>query len=492
MKVSELLNKDCVVSGSEFLNEEISDVCDKSEEIEPGCLFILNESVNCTNEEIAEKTRRKNPRIIVCSEKMSKFFADFKTITVSDTRAATSEIYSKYYRINYDKLVFIGVTGTNGKTTTATLIKNILDFNEKKTGFIGTGKIIIGDKKINDGYYSMTTPDPKALYKYIKEMENAGCEYIVMEVSSHSLYLEKVAPIKFKIGIFTNLSSEHLDFHKNIDEYYRAKKKLFDLCEIGIFNADDIYSMQAYNDFKGEKYCVGAIKSADVYARNVTVNGLYGVDYFYREKNFSFKAKLKIPGVYNVYNSMLAIKAAILLGICPCDAKKGVNATENIEGRFEIICQKPMIIIDYAHTEKAMESILKTINLNKKTEQKLICVFGCGGERDVSKRDKMGACAEKYSDSVIVTGDNPRNEDPEKIINDILKGIRFKEKVKVINDRKEALIYAASTAGKNDIVCVLGKGHEKYIINASGYTFFDEKEILLNALKNKDLVSICE
>lgn len=449
-------------------------------------LLVLLESAKRHNEEIKSILKSRSPAAIICDSDDYSKAEGSPIIKVENARKALAFIYSRYYEINYSKFKMVAVTGTNGKTSTATMIMRILEENGEKVGFIGTGKILINGSPFTNSRYSMTTPDPDLLYRAIANMGEMGCTAIVMEVSSHALFFEKVAPIRFNVAVFTNLSHEHLDFHKDMESYYTTKLKLFSQAEIGIFNIDDTYSKRAYEESEKEKRGVGIINKADATGINVTLNGLDGSEYVYRESRGLFKVKLQLGGAYNVYNSMMALSAAIAIGVPPCVAKRAVQKIESIDGRLERFKDSVTVIIDYAHTEAAMSNVLKLINSSKKAGQKSITVFGCGGERDKEKRPLMARAAERLSDSVIVTSDNSRSENETDIINDILLGFEKTESRRVITSRKEAIEHAILEAENGDIIAILGKGHEKYNIGKNGYTDFDETEIVRDALRKRN------
>lgn len=405
----------------------------------------------------------------------------FPTVRVKDARRAMAFAYSNFYEIDYSRLHIIGVSGTNGKTSTSLFIYSILRFAGIKAGFIGTGRIESDGEVISENNYSMTTPDPDLLYKSIKKMQLAACTAVIMEVSSHALTLGKVDPIPFKYGIMTNLSSEHMDFHKNMENYFQAKCKLFSLCSTGVFNIDDDYARRAYNERRARKISVGAVRQGDVYATDVEDMGFDGISYVYRTANFSFRAKLKTAGIYNVYNSMLAAVVCIDMGILPCVVRSAMKSIRALPGRFEIIKERITVIIDYAHTEGAFESVLKSIRSSKSSVQSLTVIFGAGGERDGKKRPRFAEIAEKYADRIIVTSDNSRNEDTKDIIADIIRG--FKEKsYEICEDRRRAIYDTVLNSEDGSVIAIIGKGAEKYNIDKDGYHPFDEKEIVYSAL----------
>ena len=487
MNLYEIIYSNEYKSNFPVKNLEIENISTSPENIDAKTLFVIIKSINFDVNKIIDYVISKKPAAIICNKELTIESTYIPILKTDNTRSLLPFLYSRFYRIDYSKMKFTAVTGTNGKTTTPTMLSHILSSSGKKVGFIGTGKIIIDGKQINDSQYSMTTPDPSLLYAVIKDMEICGCDTVVMEVSSHALHFDKVLPIPFEIAIFTNLSPEHMDFHKNMETYYKTKLKLFSQTKIGIFNMDDEYSRKAESEVLCQKHSIGIINNAESFARDIIQNGLYGSEYIFCESNKLFKVKLSLGGAYNIYNSMLAIKAALELGIKPCDAKNAISKLHSIDGRLETISNAPTVIIDYAHTEDALLNILKTAYSNKTMGQKLTVVFGCGGDRDTLKRPKMAAIAEKYSDFVIVTTDNSRTEPETKIIKDILKGFSYPKKHKVISSRKDAIEYAVINADASDIVIIIGKGHERYNIDKNGYHSFDERKIIKDAIdKRKD------
>ena len=406
--------------------------------------------------------------------------ASYVQIPAGNVRAALSYALSNAYGIDYDKIKIVGVTGTNGKTTTATLIYTILRQCGYKAGFIGTGKILCNDTPLCSENYSMTTPDPAVLYPSIAKMIRDGCRYIVMEVSSHSIALNKIAPIKFEYAIFTNLDNDHLDFHGTKEEYFNTKLKLFSMCKKGLFNLDDKYSGKASEMVKCDKSTYGIINPGLTYATDIEMS-LNGTTFFFREKNLIFKIKSDLIGAFNVYNIIAAVKCTIDLGIKPCIAKAAVEEAHFIEGRMEVLPGKITVIIDYAHTPFAFYNCLKTIKRSINVKQKLLVVFGCGGQRDRSKRPFFGKYAAELADEIIITEDNCRNESFDDIAKDIIAGI-VKKGYQVIPDRENAIKYALKSASPGDVVAIIGKGHERYKIVADQYIPFDERKIVQETL----------
>ncbi len=426
------------------------------------------------------------PLAVVCEEDDDAEVFNCPIIRTKNTRRTLAYSYSNFYGIDYGKFKIIAVTGTNGKSSVCKMIAHILTAAGKKVGLIGTGVISIDGKVISDRFYSMTTPDPSVLYSSIKEMEEAGCTHIVMEASSHALKLEKLSPIKFDIGIFTNLAHDHADFHVDTSDYYGAKASLFRNCKTGIFNLDDKYSALCYKDANCRKISVGVLNKADAYATDIIFHGLDGTEFFYREKGMIFKMPLHLPGAFNVYNSLMALKCAIELGVPPCEAKRSLAELRSIDGRMEVIKGGVNVVIDYAHTPEAFENALKTLKSYIISGQKLTVVFGCGGERDRSKRPGIGRACARFADNLIITEDNSRGEDPDMIFADIVRGLPKECSYRIIPNRERAIREAVFSSKDGDTVAVLGKGHEKYIIGKEGVKDFNEREIIDRALQERE------
>lgn len=450
-------------------------------DIKEDSLLFITERVDGDNKPFDPRSLSALPLGIVVSHSQEVLFDDIPVIRVGNVRAALAFALSNLYEIDYGKIKFIGVTGTNGKTTTATMIHRILSDAGYKAGFIGTGKIISVATSLSEATYSMTTPDPTTMYPAIARMQKDGCTHIVMEVSSHSIALGKIAPIKFEYAIFTNLDNDHLDFHKTKEAYFNTKLKLFKSAKRGLFNLDDEYSRRAYALATCEKSSFGVVRQGDSYATDIEV-GISGSLFYYRENGLIAKVKTNLPGAFNVYNSIAALRCAIDLGIKPCIAKRSLEGIEYIEGRMEMIKGDVSVIIDYAHTPVAFYNCLKTVKQSINTKQNITVVFGCGGNRDTLKRPMFGKYAEMLADRIIVTEDNSRGESTDKIISDITAGMQ-KDTHKIIKDRAMAIEYAIKTASYGDVVLIVGKGHEKYKITDKGYVPFDEKKIVLDALK---------
>lgn len=422
------------------------------------------------------------------SEDISKYISDKVTfIRVENTRKALAIISSVYYDNPSNKLNMIGITGTKGKTTTAYMLRDILLASGKKTGMIGTIYNTYNDVVIKS---SRTSPESLDLQKLLYEMVNSKIEYVVMEVSSHALELYRVYGIKFKVGIFTNLAQEHLDFHKTMENYLEAKLKLFTQSEYAIVNGDDIYAPRLIKNIKTKYATFGLDNDVNITATDIRVNSSNVEFKMYINKMLE-TIHVEIPGKFTVYNALAAISAASFLN-CQMDAILLALANVKVPGRCETvnIGKTFSVVIDYAHNPSSMEAILTS--LKKFAKGRIICVFGCGGNRDVTKREKMGELAGKYADFTVITTDNPRDEKPKDIILAIEKGMKLtKGLYKVEENRTEAIRFAMRIAWKNDIVLLLGKGHETYMELKNGKKIhFDEREIVKNiaeSMPNKNI-----
>lgn len=478
MKVGDLL-KDIdykILQGKDDIS--IEGLNYNSRAIKNGDAFFCIKGLKSDGHTYAKSAVENGAKVIVCEENISIKDNDITIIKVNDSRKALAMASSNYYDNPSRKMKIIGITGTNGKTTTGFMMKNVLEKAGFKVGLIGTVANYIGDKKLKS---ERTTPESLELHKLFNDMIKAGVEYCVMEVSSHSLYLDRVYGINFSDAIFTNLTQDHLDFHKTMENYFKAKCILFNNATNKIINIDDEHGRKITSLFeKCKTYSIN--ESSNLRAFDI-VNTSKGVSFDILLNGKKENIKLMIPGVYNVYNSLAVIMVALLNNIDFNKIKEGLRAAR-VPGRCELIEHNDKlnfeIIIDYAHTPDALEKILKSAR--EFTKGRLLCVFGCGGDRDTTKRPIMGEMASKLSDLVFVTSDNPRSEDPRKIIDDIIKGIS-KNNYIVEENRKEAIFKAIKEGKHNDVIVIAGKGHEDYQVLKDKVIDFDERKVIKELLE---------
>ncbi len=476
MKLKDLLENKAVIS---IGDTEITSITDNTKKVQSGSLFFCIKGGSFDGHNAAAEMLEKGAVAVVCERDLR--LGDRQIIT-SDTRKLYGEVCAAWFGHPEKKMTFIGVTGTNGKTTTTSIIKHILMSTGHKTGLIGTIQNEIGNEILHT---DNTTPFAFEYMEVLAKMADAGCEYVVMEVSSFALVQKRIGSTHFKLAVFTNLTQDHLDYHKDMEDYYQAKKMLFDMCDTAIINIDDDYGQRLYNEVNCNKlsFCINK-RLADYKADSVNIKST-GNKFAVLSNSGVMLINSHIPGMFNVSNMTAAIAVCIRLGI---DTDSIINAIENyngVKGRCEVIPTGMdfTVICDYAHTPDAIENILRSVK--EYTENRLICLFGCGGNRDAAKRPKMAQAAAKYADRLIVTSDNPRNEVPEDIIKDILVGLEKTDiPYDVVVDRKEAIFYGLQIAEKGDIIVLAGKGHEDYQILANmEHIHFDEREIVAEGLK---------
>jgi UDP-N-acetylmuramoyl-L-alanyl-D-glutamate--2,6-diaminopimelate ligase len=413
------------------------------------------------------------------------FVAENTTVIwVKNSRKILPIISSRFYNNPTNVLKLIGITGTNGKTTTAYLIKSILESWNKRVGLIGTIAVEIGAKKIDS---MRTTPESLDLHKMFMEMVDEGLSYVIMEVSSHSLIQKRVEGCNFHIGAFTNLSQDHLDFHKDMESYRKAKEKLFYMTKYAnVINCDDKEGRKIIHSIKNIKtplITVGIDNKADVMAKNIEIND-EGVSFTLVNPDYTIPIRSKIPGRFSVYNCLVAAAVAYVEGVDKKAVCDGIESLKSVAGRVEVVnINTPYkVIIDYAHTPDGLENIL--VSIRNYAEGKIITVFGCGGDRDKGKRSIMGKIAGTYSDFCILTSDNPRSEEPYSIIRQIEKGIVNTGCSYIcIENRKDAIREAMKIAKKGDIILLAGKGHERNQELSDKIIDFDEREIVKMILK---------
>lgn len=456
----------------------IEDLYYDSREVTPNSLFFCIKGLTVDGHDFAPQAVAKGAKVLVL-ERDVDVDGDITKVFVPNSKTAMAYMAKNFYRNPTKDINFIGVTGTNGKTTVTYLVKSILEKAGQKVGLIGTISNMIGDRKMPSKF---TTPESLELQKLLREMADENVDSVVMEVSSHSLALGRVEGCEYDIGVFTNLSQDHLDFHANMEEYRDAKAKLFTQSKLAIINEDDKNGRWIKKRVPTKVFTYGIYKDADIYARELEITDR-GVAFHLHTPSGSIPINLAIPGIFSIYNGLAAASICYNLGISLEIIAQGLQEVKGVDGRFELLDTGTdySVILDYAHTPDGLENILTTAK--EFAKGRIITLFGCGGDRDHGKRPIMGEIAGKYSDLCIITSDNPRSEDPMDIIKDIVPGI---EKTgcdyTIIENRREAIEYALAQAQKDDIVILAGKGHETYQILKDKTIPFDEKQIVAEIL----------
>lgn len=463
-----------------------------SRAVMPGTLFVCLSGFKTDGHNYIKQAHSQGAVAVIVEKVVEDIPEGLTVITVSDTREAIKAVTPYFFDYPSRKLRMIGVTGTNGKTTTTYLLKNILQEAGYQVGVIGTIQNSIGDRIVPS---KNTTPDVIDLQNLLAEMVANKMDYVVMEVSSHALALERVAGCEFDVGIFTNMTQDHLDFHVTFENYLAAKAKLFQsLSDNGnhkknktaIINVDDAAAAAILSSTACNTITYGITKDANLKAENPNVQAA-GTEFAIAGAFGVMNLKLKITGLFNVYNVLSAVGAALAEGIEPAIIKNALEKFQSVPGRFELVNagQNFSVIVDYAHTPDGLENILQTAKQIAK--QRIIVVFGCGGDRDRTKRPIMGKLAATYGDIVIATSDNPRSEDPALILEEIEVGIKeglsAGELYEKISDRRQAIARALELAAQDDIVIIAGKGHENYQILKNETISFDDKEVVKEIIK---------
>lgn len=471
-----MLLKNLINTDSNLGDVNITGITCDSREVKNGYAFVCINGWKLDGHEFAQKALKSGAAVIIAERDLGLE----NQIVVDDTHAAYAEMSANWFDNPAKKIKLIGVTGTNGKTSVTYMIKTVLESCGEKVGLIGTIQNMIGEQTLAS---RNTTPDAYELNSLLDLMVKSGCTYAVMEASSHALHQKRIYAMEFEVAVFTNLTQDHLDYHETMDNYLDAKRCLFKMCKTAVINADDEYAQNIMNGLDCKVVTVSAKNDNSVYSAKSIVNRRDGVNYQLVGYGTIHPISLKTGGIFSVYNSLCAAVSCLLVG---CDINKISNALaqlSGVKGRAEVVpCDKNFtVIIDYAHTPDGLENILNTFkNCDK---NRLIAVFGCGGDRDKDKRPKMGRTAAKIADYVIVTSDNPRTENPSLIIEDIITGMKnLSTPYIVIEDRIEAIKYAIANAKENDIIVLAGKGHETYQILADKTIHLDEREVVAEAL----------
>jgi len=470
------------------LSLEIRSVTSDSRKLRQGDVFVCLKGTRVDGTSFIPSALERGAAAVVTYEAPKE---KIPYVLMEDTRDALPRLLSNLYghpERSFDRI--IGITGTNGKTTTSFMLKAIFDHAGHKTGLIGTTKYLVLDEEfqVDQKAAFLTTPDPELLFELFCAMREKGVDTVIMETSSHALALQKLAGIPFHVGIFTNLTRDHIDFHQTMEEYLQAKKLLFKTAEKGLFNKDDPAFEAITENVRSEVFSFSSEKAAHFKAGRILSHTPHGLCFELESPEGKEEISLPLPGLFNISNALCALGGASLCGIPVKTAKEALAHMAGVKGRIERIpTDTPFsVFIDFAHTPDALENIIKT--LRSFTEGRLMVLFGCGGDRDKTKRPIMGEIACRLSDFVIVTSDNSRTEKKEDIIRDILVGTEgTKTPLVSITDRTAAIRFAIDEAREGDVILLAGKGHEEYEIDENGKHDYSEKAIVLEYIGEKKL-----
>ncbi|PYQ32018.1 MAG: UDP-N-acetylmuramoyl-L-alanyl-D-glutamate--2,6-diaminopimelate ligase [Acidobacteria bacterium] len=479
MKLRDLLRDVPLRSTRDDLNAEITSVTPDSRLVKPGALFVAIPGTAKDGAQFIPQAREKGAAAILTDS------------DVDDPRAALALMAANFYSRPAEKLSLVGVTGTSGKTTTTRMIESVFDASGEPVGLIGTIEYRAGEEKLTA---DRTTPDAVVLHEWFAKMVDAGVHHAVMEVSSHALALKRTYGIHFAAAVFTNLSREHFDFHKDFEDYFAAKRILFDQIDrthkTAIVNIDDEYGRRLANELGDAAITFGKSDNAHIHPASdvsIDVEGLRGTVITPLGK---VRVESSLLGLPNLYNWLGAIGASISVDIPVATIEAGIRNLKSVRGRFERVGvaqafqpASPTVIVDYAHKPDALEKLLHAVR-DIAQQRKVTIVFGCGGDRDRGKRPEMGQIAARLADRIVVTSDNPRSEDPRAIIDEITNGINGKEYA-AITDRREAIARAIAEASNDDVIVIAGKGHETYQVAGDQVIHFDDREEAELALQKK-------
>ncbi len=472
MKLGELLHNIPILETNADLEQEITGVSYDSRHTSPGDLFIALEGYETDGHRFIPMAREKGAACVLCQKAPQDGGPYVRT---GDSRGALAQAGRNWFGDPAGEMTMVGVTGTNGKTTTTYLLKDVLEKAAgAKVGLIGTNQNMVGDEVLHT---ERTTPESFELQALFRRMADAGCTHVVMEVSSHALCLQRVAGIRFAAGLFTNLSQDHLDFHGSMEDYCGAKALLFRQCEKGVYNADDPWADRVTRGAPCPLSSFGE-KAGELRGENIRL-AVDGVDFDACRDGETVPVRVNIPGGFTVYNALGVMAAARELGVPLADSARVLRQSAGVKGRVEVVPVpgEYTVLIDYAVTPDAIENVLATVR--DFARGRVVILFGCGGDRDRGKRPKMGRIAARMADFVVVTSDNPRTEVPGDIIADILPGLEGTETpYVVVEDRVEAIRYALDHARKDDVIILAGKGHETYQIVGHEKRHLDEREVV--------------
>lgn len=492
-KLSALLPDTEIICTNLCVDPELGNLRANSFEVEPGDTFICIKGESHDGHDFICIACERGATLII-AERFTPYLEEHPEIDyviVENTRLASAQIWNNLCGRPSDRMIFVAVTGTNGKTSTTYFLKEIFSRAGYVTGLIGTVKCMSGEHTEiigESGVNSMTTPPPEKLYPELKRMVDEGVEIVFLEASSHALAQYRLDPIRFELALFTNLTPEHLDYHGDMENYFAAKSRLLRLSNCASVNSDDEWMSKLTDVADIPVLTYSAKHEADFRAVDSGCpTDRHGIFYRLSERGAEYDITCPIDGEFTVYNTLAAISAARLFGIKPEVIQEALANAPQIPGRMEMISTDAgfEVCIDYAHTPDALRLSLETLRAKVKPGGRLIAVFGCGGDRDAAKRPVMGRIASELADLVIITSDNSRSENPRSIIFDIVRGITERAKCRVIEKRDRAIIHALNEARENDIILLAGKGHEDYEIDATGKHPFSERGIVNKALAKR-------
>ncbi len=455
---------------------QVEAITDRSDRVRPGCVFVCVSGIRHDGHDYIDRAAARGAAVVVAERPTDALRATgIPYVITRSTRRALARMWSAWYGHPERDLTLYAFTGTNGKSSSSAILRSILEHAGYPTGLIGSVSNEFGNLSLPTN--PMTTPDPELLFSLLSEMRGAGARAVVLEASSHALALDRLHGLTFACGVFTNLCPEHLDFHPTMQDYAAAKARLFGMCKTGLANRDDRWYPAVTERASCPVRTFSVTQSADYTAKEVEFTPEGGICYLLMTRKELFRVESALPGMFSVYNTLSAAAAAYEAGVDAASIAAGIAAVKVVPGRMERIPNDRgiSVYIDYAHTPAALENVLT--ELRRYHKGRLITVFGCGGDRDKQKRPFMGRVAAALSDLTVVTTDNPRTEDPDAIIADILSGMEG-GKFAVVREREKAIAYALREASPGDTVLFAGKGHEEYQILPDGEHPFSEKEII--------------
>ena len=491
-----ILSDLCVAAGLECPRDakqvQISGICTDSRKVTKGQLFVALRGTHADGHAyLARAAERGACAAVICADYAGEIPEGMPTVRAPDTRAAAAFLYDAWYGKPSQKMQFVGITGTNGKTSVAWLLYGLLRHAQIPCALIGTVRCEGPAGEIprdTAGCANMTTPEPEQLYPMLASFAEQGTKIVIMEVTSHALVQARCAPLHFKLGVFTNVTRDHLDFHGSMEHYLAAKKRLTEQCERVLLNTDD----ERVASLRGQIPCAALTcsarqKNADFYTEEVAV-GASEVKYKLVSANARLRIHCPMGGQFAVYNSLQACAAALMLGVRAQSIRDGMALLPPVPGRMERVppgADVPFsVLIDYAHTPDALESLLLAVRRTKTRAQRVVLVFGCGGDRDKGKRAQMGQIASRLADYFVITADNCRTEPLDGILADIVRGVDKRAHYRVVRDRRSAIRHVLEHAKAGDVILLAGKGHETYEIDKDGRHAFDERTVVREAIED--------